>query len=165
MIKTRLPLKNHFHKLIWILTFAFNSTGCTSNKPESIAVKEEWSSNQCYDIEPGISIISYDELEEIKNRNVLRPLNNTQPETVDDNFTLVKISMGKKTTAGYSIGLESKTAEIQSENLILKVTKQTPQPGSVSASVMTSPCVVVSIPKNQETIKSISAGDWQISTL
>ncbi len=165
MIKARLLLKNHFHKLICILTFAFNSTACTSNKPETIDVKEEWSSNQCYDIEPGISIISYDELEEIKNRNVLRSPNNTLRETVDDNFILVKISMGKKTTAGYSIGLESKTAEIQSENLILKVTKQTPRPGSARASVMTSPCIVVSIPQNEENIKSISAGDWQISTL
>lgn len=70
------------------------------------------------------------------------------PPAVDFNrFIVVAVYMGNRNTAGYGMGLASGIARIGENNeLDLQVSWTEPAEGIVSAQVMTSPCMLVSIP-------------------
>jgi hypothetical protein len=67
------------------------------------------------------------------------------PEVNFNTRAVVVVYQGRKNTGGYSIAVE----EIRrtGANLILKVKEQSPRPGEITTDALTSPFVVVSIPR------------------
>lgn len=64
-----------------------------------------------------------------------------------DRESLVIVTLGQKPTAGYSVGLESATADRKTLKLAMKV--NSPAPDMMVAQVITSPCVVLAVADRQ----------------
>jgi len=64
-----------------------------------------------------------------------------------DRESLVIVTLGQKPTAGYSVGLESATADRKTLKLAMKV--NSPAPDMMVAQVITSPCVVLAVADSQ----------------
>lgn len=73
------------------------------------------------------------------------------PPGVDFNHTgVVAVYMGRYSTAGYRLSLASGAAEVGEKNeLTLRVAWDVPPEGALLAQVITSPCMLVSIPGNR----------------
>lgn len=67
----------------------------------------------------------------------------------------LQINMGQKNTAGYAISLQR--AQILDRVLILNVNWIEPQPGMMTAQMLTQPCVVMQLP--QQEIDSVRVMD------
>lgn len=61
--------------------------------------------------------------------------------------SLVIVTLGQKPTAGYSVGLESATADRKTLKLAMRV--NSPAPDMMVAQVITSPCVVLAVADSQ----------------
>nr|WP_252738133.1 protease complex subunit PrcB family protein [Marinobacter salexigens] len=57
---------------------------------------------------------------------------------------LLFVTLGERPTSGYSLSLSS--AQSTTSTLQLAVTMRSPAPGTMTAQVITSPCVVVAVP-------------------
>lgn len=71
-------------------------------------------------------------------------------EIEDVDFTregIVLIEMGVRSTAGYALELASPVLTIRSETAILTVNRIEPGPGAMLAQVVTSPCLLVAVPR------------------
>ena len=67
---------------------------------------------------------------------------------------VLMLAMGSKPSAGYRISLDSEIALIENDVLLLPVSFMSPPKGAMTASVITSPCMVVSVEKgNYSSIK------------
>ena len=74
---------------------------------------------------------------------------------------VIAVYMGKHSTAGYQVGLASRNAEIRDHNILtLLVSWSEPPEDAFLAQVVTSPCLFVSIPKdNYSAIRVIDEAD------
>ena len=70
------------------------------------------------------------------------------------------IAMGLQPTTGYTVVVTGETAELDGDTLILPVELKQPDEKLVQAQVMTSPCVVLSLPKAN--YKRVLAGDLRL---
>ena len=59
---------------------------------------------------------------------------------------IVVIEQGRRPTAGYQVAV-SRVAELRGSELSLHVTMLSPRPGAMTAQMITSPCVVVGVPR------------------
>ena len=93
------------------------------------------------------------------------PKNNLTP--IDfSNDVIVAIWMEKKPTAGYGLSLEEKSAEIKDYTAIVQVKLKKPDPGTMLAQVMTSPCLLIKLPKGKyDTIEIFSQHNKLLATL
>ena len=66
--------------------------------------------------------------------------------TLPDNQWRLQISLGQKPTLGYGISLQD--AELRDDTLVLRVLTQQPAPGVAVAQMISTPCLVVNIPKD-----------------
>ncbi len=55
------------------------------------------------------------------------------------------IAMGRQTSAGYSLALQESTFEIHNQTAILHITTTKPDPGLMTAQLITSPCILVTM--------------------
>ncbi|HUP91125.1 MAG TPA: protease complex subunit PrcB family protein [Solimonas sp.] len=70
----------------------------------------------------------------------------------------VLVEMGERSSAGYGLAV-SRTAGRRGEDLILRATFLSPAPGRMTAQMITSPCVLVSIPQaNYRAVEVIDQG-------
>jgi hypothetical protein len=71
------------------------------------------------------------------------------PPAVDfSRFSVIVVYMGSRQTAGYQVGLASRSAIVgENDNLDLLVSWTEPPDGALLAQVMTSPCMLVTIQK------------------
>ena len=57
------------------------------------------------------------------------------------------VSMGQKPTAGYSLKLDQKSSRISKNSAVISLTWSEPDPGMVTAQVITHPFILLSISK------------------
>jgi hypothetical protein len=60
---------------------------------------------------------------------------------------VVLVELGRKPTAGYGISLAEPTVKVDGGNAELRLHWQAPAPDAMSAQVITSPCVLVRLPR------------------
>lgn len=90
----------------------------------------------------------------------------TEPSTqLKPGFWAAAINIGQRPSAGYSIGLASKTGQIQDGALVIELEQTEPAAGSMQASVITTPCVVVAFPETdiERVIAKTADQRWQYS--
>ena len=68
------------------------------------------------------------------------------------------ITQGLQSSAGYGVLLNSRQALVEQTTLTLPVSFQRPPSNTVTASVMTTPCLVLDVPKGSYT--AVQAGDY-----
>jgi hypothetical protein len=73
------------------------------------------------------------------------------------------LSMGQRPTAGYGIELHSERATMQRESLMIPAGWQEPPPDTMVAQVVTSPCIVFTVPANR--YETVRVRDRQGNTL
>jgi len=70
------------------------------------------------------------------------------PEVDFSRETLVLIEMGRKTTGGYFLRLKSTTARVLDDSVQVELVWGVPAPGAVVTQVLSSPCILIALPKN-----------------
>jgi hypothetical protein len=72
---------------------------------------------------------------------------------------VVLVAMGRRSTAGYALALASRRAEVKGGVATLSVRFEEPAPGAVLAQVVTSPCLLVALPrKGLREVRVVDAG-------
>lgn len=126
--------------------------GILSNSPK-VPVTVVYSGNQCFNGQNGFQLKALqnpNELNTFLKQNTRTTLGSPQPDQQVIDFSrnaLVALWMGKKPTAGYRISLAAEKAEIKNGTANLRVNLQEPKPNTVSAQVITSPCLLLALPK------------------
>lgn len=149
-MKKSLSERFYINQLLALPILALGISACSSQQSVDFSVVRE--SNQCRIQNAGISQLSNkkDQEHAIKALtgfsnsqalNTLKLLFDTHLKT--ENLFLV--SQGKKTSAGYGFTITNKTGSLIAETLTLPITFTSPAPGSMSAQVITSPCLVLGI--------------------
>lgn len=73
-----------------------------------------------------------------------------KPPAVDFNqYGVLLVAMGQKNTGGYAVDLASNDARIESDVLNISVLWQQPRRGMMVTQALTSPCLLLKIPKAQ----------------
>ena len=128
-------------------------TACASGGSVSesgVSVRQVTQSAQCGLTGPGIAYVQNE-----SEREALLDLNGQNMVTGAvrgvnlEQESIVIVTLGKKPTAGYSVGLADASAN--GETLTLSVQVSSPPADAITAQVITSPCVVLAVP----------ADDWQ----
>lgn len=153
-------LKSRFAMLVLPLTLM--ACASTSQYP----VSKIHQSSRCPTQEKTLRLLeSSDELAHLTMSRLMTPANEKPGDTevepdVEKNW-LVLFALGQKPTAGYSVSLTEETATVASDVLNLPVAVHEPAQGTLQAQVITSPCLIVSVPKGQ--YRAISAADQLLS--
>jgi hypothetical protein len=69
------------------------------------------------------------------------------PEVDFDAEHVVTIQMGQKPTGGYGVELAEPDATLKDGEVLIRLRWIEPAPGSIVAQILTSPCLIVSLPK------------------
>lgn len=102
--------------------------------------------DQCQGLDMGLTRVSYADVAGIRGGTLL---NLSEPESstpAAEGLLLVAISRGRQPTPGYALSLAG--ARRQDDTAIVEVHWDTPEPGAVLAQMMTHPCLVVALPKD-----------------
>jgi hypothetical protein len=154
---------------LWIGTLALLSA-CRSNvTPQDPSTTVEATlltqSNQCWNnsVDPSVVwITSIDSYESVYNQTRKHILGETStaPSVDFTRLSVIAVYMGRKPTAGYQVSLASSAAKIGEHNeLTLLVSWIEPPGDALLAQVITSPCILVSIPKRDySTIQIVDEG-------
>ena len=79
---------------------------------------------------------------------------------------VVAVWMGQRPTAGYKMMLVDNLAQIEGNVAIIRLAVKTPKPESRVAQVVTSPCLLLKLPKaNYNIIKLLSQDDQELAQL
>lgn len=149
-MKKNISERFYINQLVALPVLALGITACSSQQSVDFSVVRE--SNQCRIQNAGISQLS--NKKEQKNAikaltgfsnshalNALELLFDTRLKT--ENLFLV--SQGKKTSAGYGFNISDNRGSLIAETLTLPITFTSPDPDSMRAQVITSPCLVLGI--------------------
>ena len=127
-----------------------NISGCSSTQLVDFSVIKE--SIQCQEPEAKLAILKS---EKEQNRYIENFSLFKLPETPHDlkklfsehNSTenLFIVSLGQKTTSGYGFSMEGDKGLLAHNTLTLPIRFTSPEPGSMQASLMTSPCLILGI--------------------
>lgn len=141
-----------YFKSLSMAALLLTTFACSSLAEEKVPVLPIHNSSQClvdHDKLNGRIVNSSEELNQLE-AELNRQRFNYQPSwkgKVD--FTkekVVFISLGRKSTAGYSIQLVGETAIVSGDTATIQVATQKPKPGMMLAQVMTYPCIVAKLP-------------------
>jgi hypothetical protein len=69
------------------------------------------------------------------------------PEIDFERYGAVAVYMGRKPTAGYALSIDDRQLSIRHKTAELRLAFETPAPGSLTAQVLTSPCVLIGLPR------------------
>ena len=78
---------------------------------------------------------------------------------------VVLVAMGQRPTAGHGVELASRKAPVKDGAAGLRVTFSSPPAGALTAQVMTSPCLVVALPRQGLRAVAVLDGDRVVATL
>ncbi|UCD69074.1 MAG: protease complex subunit PrcB family protein, partial [Betaproteobacteria bacterium] len=79
---------------------------------------------------------------------------------------VIAVYMGRRPTAGYGLGLASRNAEVEERGVLtLVVSWIEPLADAVLAQVITSPCLLVSVPKGDYVTIQVVDGDGRVRAL
>ncbi len=103
----------------------------------------------CAGVAAGVTVMSQQQAQRLGARQMLTPADGAQPPAVTDGPAqdvpqAAVISRGSQASAGYRF--EFVAAKQHGDQLKLAVTWHEPAPGSMQATVITNPCLVVDLP-------------------
>lgn len=117
-----------------------------SSTPAALAVTEHSAQAQCRGISSGLTQVTPQMVQRMQQRQFLNePSEEKNQKTPVAPELLVAISHGAQPSPGYRFKLQSATVSDGVAKLNLNWT--TPTPGSIQATVMTNPCLVLALPK------------------
>lgn len=117
-----------------------------SSTPTELAVTQHSAQPQCAGISSGLTQVTPKMVQQLQQRQFLNePSNDTTQAEPAASDLLVAVSHGAQPSPGYRFELQSATVNEGVAQLNLHWT--TPAPDSIQATVMTSPCLVLALPK------------------
>jgi len=122
-----------------------------SSMKESLSVRLLMSSSHCgvMDKEAGLSIISSgNEMEKATSR-IARDALGDSFNTVFDRELVIQINMGLKPTGGYSLALTEDVYISKDNWVVIGLRWNIPPKGAMLTQALTSPCLLVAIPKRK----------------
>ncbi len=131
-----------------------------------------FSGNQCPCEQNTIKVQQFSRQNEItafvaQNNN--RTIGMSKPEVTPLNFfqdVVLAIWMGRQPTAGYGLALAEHTAQIKEKTVIIRLKVTTPAPNHSVAQVVTSPCILVKLPKGQfDSVTLVSQNGQELAKL
>ncbi|MBU0483701.1 MAG: protease complex subunit PrcB family protein [Proteobacteria bacterium] len=136
-------------ELCWLWIAIFTLAGCINNGTLPVNIVFE---SQTCNIEAGIIPISHQKelertLKHISSSVIGRPPPKTTSEIDFKTDQIFLISLGNKPSTGYSLSLSANLAEIDEGKINLPVAVKEPDPDKSYAQIITSPCVLLSMPK------------------
>jgi hypothetical protein len=165
-MKTMLHANYRGKSWLWIGILALLSACRSNGAPEIPSTTVEATlltqSSQCWNnsVDPSVVwITNSDSYESVYNQTRKHLLGDTitAPSVDFTRLSVVAVYMGRKPTAGYHVSMASRAAAVGEHNeLILLVSWIEPPGDALLAQVITSPCILVSIPKgNYSTIQIV----------
>ena len=138
--------------LMALMLTACRSNGVAEAMPAKVEIALLTQSSQCWSdvVEPSVVWISGSEAYKAAYEQTRRHILGGADYLPAVDFTrshVVAVYMGKYSTAGYQLELSVETAEINDHELTLFVSWVEPPVDALVAQVITSPCLLVSIPK------------------
>ena len=131
------------------IAFAVSLGVLTSCNSTAVSVVEYQQHMQCLDGQkPGANFVSGQNIGE--NSSVLSLENNQQlseKSELDAQHWFIKVDMGEKPTAGYHFSLTSQQLRIENAIAQLDLAWLTPQPGGMTAQMITTPCIYLQLQK------------------
>lgn len=120
--------------------------GCTS---EPVKIKEVYASNQCALGQEGVRVVeTMAELNAIKAPRARFDAAAPAEAGIDfEQHHLIVVAMGSQPSSGYGVVLADDKGEVRSGGVHLAIEFQRPSSDKVYAQMMTSPCLVVALPK------------------
>ncbi len=140
--------------IIICLVLAGCSVGAgTSAAFQSLVAQQLFSGQQCGGSEETVVArwidegLAYQELTGIIHGAVLGKPNKTLPKVDFASHGVLMVSMGRQSTTGYFLSLAKNEVKVSNEIATVNLTWQELQPGAMAAQMITSPCVLISLPK------------------
>lgn len=145
------------HSLLTFIAVSLAATACHQQAAEISIIDDMQSKILYHSIQCGRSD-NMPTVTKITNKNDLQVLfdrlsgpifgtKSTAPPNVDfEKESVVLIEMGQQPTTGYNITLGALTPAFEKGALILHLDWISPQPDAVNAQVITSPCLLISVP-------------------
>ncbi len=135
-------------------------TSCTSN---ALVVSQYENQNQCIGQQPMAEFVS---LNQIKNSaltfSLSKPVTKQKSDNTEKQFWLVKVAMGVKPTAGYGLSLSSQQLSLFNQVATIELQWLAPSADSISAQVMTSPCIYLKLQKGDyDKVKIVDSTNQQ----
>ena len=135
-------------------------SSCTTN---ALVILDYKNQNQCIG---EIPMASFVDMQKIESSALTFSLSEkAKPENtnnIEENFWFLKIAMGTKPTAGYGLSLTSKQLLVSDQTALIKLKWHQPSPDSISAQVITSPCIYLKVQKGKyQNIRVIDSNDQQ----
>jgi len=96
-------------------------------------------------------ISSRDSLRQMMSRILSHRIGGTSHKIPSIDFTrhgVLAVEMGVQRTAGYGFDTKSVTAYMECSSAVVKIVQCRPESGAHTAQVMTSPCILLRLPKN-----------------
>lgn len=148
------------------------NAGAGGAKPDNahLPVTVLFSGNQCTQDSPSIRQLSGKvQVDTFLEQNT-HILSSSPKETITpidfSNDVIVAIWMGAKPTAGYGLSLERESAEVKEDTAVVQVNFKTPDANAMMAQVITKPCLLIKIPKNNyRKIAVVSQKNKNVATL
>jgi len=121
-------------------------TSCTS---AAVSVVEYQQHMQCLDSQkPGATFVSGQKIAESTSVLSLETHQQlTEKNELDAQYWFIKVDMGEKPTAGYHFSLTSQQLRIDNAIAQLDLAWLAPQPGGMTAQVITTPCIYLKLQK------------------
>lgn len=127
--------------------------GCNSNS--QVPLRTVAHSQHCPVETPGLSVFrSSEQLKQTIRTDANSPKQRLQSQelenfpTMAEQSWLLVVHMGQQPSAGYDLSLASDTAEVADGTLIMHLQYHRPAADSMRATVITTPCIMVSIKKD-----------------
>ena len=155
--------------LMALMLTACRANGIAEAMPATVEVTLLTQSSQCLSdvIEPSVLWITgseaYIAAYEQTRRHIIGGTDYL-PEVDFSRSRVAAVYMGKYSTAGYQLGLAAETAEIDDHDLTLFVSWLEPPVDALVAQVITSPCLLVSIPKGEYSAIRVRDAEGRIRT-
>jgi hypothetical protein len=149
-MKKSLSERFYINQLVALPILAIGISACSSQQSVDFSVVKE--SNQCRIQSAGISQLSNRKDQENAIKALTGFSNSQALNTLELLFdthlkteNLFLVSQGKKTSAGYGFNIADNTGKLIANTLSLPITLTSPDPSSMRAQVITSPCLVLGI--------------------
>lgn len=160
MIRLRLPMAPLFAAVVCA---ACAPSSLTMEAASGVSVEILYRGNDCgrQASDPHLTWIAdqprLSQFQQQMGRDYLPPQVITFPVVDFSREGVLVIEMGRRPSAGYGVDLASSPGKFRNATLWLSLFWREPAPGSMQAQVLTSPCVIVRIPKG--TFRSIQLVD------
>lgn len=148
-------MKRHALFILYILILSGTacSSGIHKSAPVYINAEVIYRGSQCNGPEKGPSaewVLDAEHLSLVYSRlhrNIIGSSVSGPPEVDLSSFILLMVDMGHLPTSGYGIELADRTVQVAGGTADIRVVWVEPAPGSMQAQVISSPCIMIKLPR------------------